>query len=129
MSNTSSQSFTIGELSRTFSVTPRTIRFYEEKGYLSPERKGNKRIFSIADKVKLKLILRGKRLGFSLQESNDIISMYDPAQGNEDQYRSLLNKIHEKRQQIEDQLQDINAMMSDLEEAETKISAALDKKN
>jgi len=128
MREAGTRTYTISELSREFGVTPRTIRFYEEKGYLAPERSGNKRIFDGSDRVRLKLILRGKRLGFSLQESNDIISMYDPNKGNEDQYRSLLNKIHEKRQQIEDQLQDIKAMMSDLAEAENKIAQVLDQK-
>jgi len=128
MREAGTRTYTISELSREFGVTPRTIRFYEEKGYLAPERSGNKRIFNSSDRVRLKLILRGKRLGFSLQESNDIISMYDPSKGNEDQYRSLLNKIHEKRQQIEDQLQDIKAMMSDLAEAENIIAQVLDQK-
>jgi len=128
MREVGARTYTISELSKEFGVTPRTIRFYEEKGYLAPERSGNKRIFDGSDRVRLKLILRGKRLGFSLQESNDIISMYDPNKGNEDQYRSLLNKIHEKRQQIEDQLQDIKAMMSDLAEAENKIAQVLDQK-
>ena len=66
-------SFTIGELSRQFAVTTRTIRFYEHEGLLAPQRAGQNRIFTARDRVRLKLILRGKRLGFSIREIKDMV--------------------------------------------------------
>ena len=86
-------SFSISELAREFDVTTRTIRFYEEKGMLAPERRGQTRIFSHADRVRLELILRGKRIGMSLIESREIIEMYDPASDNSEQYLFLINNL------------------------------------
>ncbi len=117
--------YTISDLAAEFDITTRTIRFYEEKGLLQPERSGNSRIYTPADRTKLKLILRGKRLGFSLDESRSIIEMYDPAHGNTDQYNSLLAKIREKRSQLEQQLHDIEVMMLELQEAEDKALEAM----
>ncbi|MBT3425869.1 MAG: MerR family DNA-binding transcriptional regulator, partial [Gammaproteobacteria bacterium] len=71
--------YSISELSNEFRITPRTLRFYEEKGLLNPTRNGQTRVYNGSDRVRLELILRGKRLGFSLEESCDIINMYDPA--------------------------------------------------
>ncbi len=72
------RSHSISELAAELGITTRTIRFYEEKGLLAPSRNGQQRIYSAADRVRLKLILRGKRLGFTLEESRDLIDMYDP---------------------------------------------------
>ncbi|MGI9294298.1 MAG: MerR family transcriptional regulator, partial [Pseudomonadales bacterium] len=110
---TTSKSFTISNLATEFDVTTRTIRFYEEKGLLSPARNGSTRIYSPADRVKLQLILRGKRLGLTLEESRDIIAMYDPADGNREQLQSLIHKIRAKRAQLQQQLHDIEQMMLD----------------
>lgn len=117
--------YTISELSAEFDITTRTIRFYEEKGLLNPRRIGNARVYSPADRTKLKLILRGKRLGFTLEESRSIIEMYDPERGNTDQLQSLLAKIREKRDQLEQQLHDIDVMMLDLRDSEEKCLEAL----
>ncbi len=73
--------FTIGELSKQFDVTTRTIRFYEDEGLLAPRRSGQNRIYTVRDRVRLKLILRGKRLGFSIREIKDMVDMYDAPQG------------------------------------------------
>ncbi|WP_101757744.1 MerR family DNA-binding transcriptional regulator [Oceanicoccus sp. KOV_DT_Chl] len=121
MSNT----YNISDLAAEFDITTRTIRFYEEKGLLKPERNGNNRIYSPADRVALKLILRGKRLGFTLEESRDIITMYHPGQNNADQLHSLISKIREKRGQLEQQLHDLEVMMLDLESSEEKCLLAL----
>ncbi|MFV8819792.1 MerR family transcriptional regulator [Haliea sp. E17] len=118
-------SYTISDLAAEFDITTRTIRFYEEKGLLQPRRQGSVRVYTPADRTKLKLILRGKRLGFSLDESRSIIEMYDPAHGNTDQYNSLLAKIREKRHQLEQQLHDIEVMMLELREAEDKALEAM----
>ena len=99
---------------REFGITPRAIRFYEEKGLLSPQRNGSARIFNAADRVRLVLILRGKRIGFSLEESRDIIDMYEPETANTHQLESLLNKLHEKRLLLERQKKEINVMIRDL---------------
>jgi len=117
--------YSISELAAEFDITTRTIRFYEEKGLLSPERNGSTRLYSNGDRTKLKLILRGKRLGFSLTESLGIISMYHPAKNNDQQLKKLINAIHEKRTQLQQQLNDLESMMLDLDESEAKCLAAL----
>ena len=110
--------YSISDLASEFAVTTRTIRFYEEKGLLTPERAGNSRIYSPTDRTKLKLILRGKRLGFTLEESRDIIAMYEPGHDNVEQLDKLLNGIRAKRTQLEQQFHDLEAMMLELREAE-----------
>ena len=119
------KSYSITELATEFDISTRTIRFYEEKGLLSPERRGNTRIYNDADRVTLKLILRGKRLGFNLDESRYIIEMYQPSQSNEAQLQKLIHKIREKRQQLEQQKNDIEAMMVDLKSAEQQCMGSL----
>ena len=119
------QSYSISELASEFDITTRTIRFYEEKGLLSPARNGNTRIYSAQDRVKLKLILRGKRLGFSLDESRNIIDMYDPSSGNASQLNALIKTISEKRAQLESQLNDIHVMIDHLNEAEQRCREAM----
>lgn len=121
--------FTISELAREFEVTTRTIRFYEEKGLLTPKRNGSQRIFSPADRVRLKLILQGKRLGFSLEESQDIIGMYEPDAENIRQIKSLLDKVLEKRELLQRQKQEINTMLRDLKNTETICLDALSESN
>lgn len=122
-----SKTFTISDLAAEFDVTTRTIRFYEEKGLLSPARKGSTRIYSPADRVRLQLILRGKRLGLTLEESRDIIAMYDPAHGNCEQLQSLIHKIRAKRNQLQQQMQDIEQMLLDLRAAEERCLDAMSK--
>lgn len=118
--------YSISDLAREFGITPRTIRFYEEKGLLLPGRNGSTRVFSPADRVRLKLILRGKKIGFSLKESRDIIEMYQPETANTRQLESLLQKIQEKRVQLEQQKKEINTMLKDLKKTETICLNALD---
>ncbi|MGS2723670.1 MerR family transcriptional regulator [Porticoccus sp. GXU_MW_L64] len=110
--------YTISQLAQEFDITTRTIRHYEDIGLLTPSRKGQTRIYSPGDRTKLKLILRGKRLGFSLEQSRNIIDMYDPASGNKEQLQSLLQGIGQQRQHLQHQLQEINLLMTDLDEAE-----------
>ena len=117
--------YSISDLAAEFDITTRTIRFYEEKGLLQPRRDGNTRIYTAADRTKLKLILRGNRLGFTLDESRSIIEMYDPEHGNTEQMNSLVAKIREKQVQLQDQLHDIEAMMLDLRGAEEKCLEAM----
>lgn len=108
----------ISALAKEFDVTPRTIRHYEDLGLLAPVRRGQTRVYSAADRTKLKLILRGKRLGLSLQESRQIIDLYNPEQGNVEQLQRLLATIHRQRARLQRQLEDITTMLKDLAEAE-----------
>ena len=119
------KSYSISELSQEFDITVRTLRFYEEKGLLNPSRAGNTRLYDSADRTKLKLILRGKRLGLTLDESREIIEMYNPSEGNHAQLERLIAKIRERRATLSQQLHDIELMMLDLRDAEEKCLAAL----
>jgi DNA-binding transcriptional MerR regulator len=117
--------FTISELAKEFQITTRTIRFYEEKGLLSPKRSGTVRLYDSKDRVRLVLILRGKRLGLTLDESRDIIDMYQPDSANAKQLKKLLTKIREKREFLKQQGKEINKMLSDLKIAEQNCEVAL----
>jgi DNA-binding transcriptional MerR regulator len=121
----SSQTYSISDLSRELDITTRAIRFYEEQGMLTPQRKGLERIYSARDKVTLKLILRGKRIGFSLAECRELIELYDPTGGNQKQLTSMLDKITERRAQLEQQLLDIEQMKLELDTAEERCTQAL----
>ena len=87
-----SNQYSIRELSQEFDVTTRTLRFYEEKGLLSPTRSGQNRTYSAADRARLILILRGKTLGLSLEQSTDLIAMYDPTSNNKRQLETVIQK-------------------------------------
>ena len=119
------QHYSISDLAGEFDVTPRAIRFYEEKGLLSPAREGQKRLFSHADRVRLGLILRGKRCGLTLDESREIIEMYEPGQNNAEQLHSLLGKIAERRSTLQEQLADIRHMMKELDTVQARCERAL----
>lgn len=106
-------SFSISELSLEFDVTPRTIRFYEDKELLSPRRDNGKRRYSNADKVRLRLILRGKRLGFSLDEIAEILNLYHDNQDDQ-QLQLLLHKIDERKKNLRQKIHDIDMIMADL---------------
>ena len=121
----STQTYSISDLSRELDITTRAIRFYEEQGLLSPERRGLERIYSARDKVSLKLILRGKRIGFSLAECRELIELYDPSSGNLKQLNSMLAKIAERRAQLEQQMLDIHQMQLELVTAQERCEQAL----
>jgi len=118
-------SFSISDLASEFDVTTRTIRFYEEKGLLNPKREGLRRVYSPADRTKLRLILRGKRLGLRLDESAEIILMYGTPGNNRRQLETLMVKIHEKREELKRQQRDLKLMLKELADAENKCRAAL----
>jgi DNA-binding transcriptional MerR regulator len=119
------QDYSIRELAEEFDVTTRTLRFYEEKGLLNPSRSGQTRVYTMADRTRLKLILRGKRLGLSLDESAEIILMYDPVGTNSKQVLSLIDKIQDKRLQLEQQKKDLELTLLDLEAAEQRCCESL----
>ncbi|NMM46631.1 MerR family DNA-binding transcriptional regulator [Rhodospirillaceae bacterium KN72] len=109
---------TIAELARDFGVTARTIRFYEAEGMISPERQGSQRLYHPRDRVRLKLILRGKRLGFSLAEIREIIDLYDSAPGERGQLDFFLDMIEKRRVDLEQKRRDIDLTLSELAEVE-----------
>ena len=119
------QLYSIRDLSQDFGVTTRTLRFYEEKGLLKPERRGRTRLYTAADRVRLKLILRGKQLGFTLDESAELIAMYDPDSNNVAQLQALIDKIREQRCRVEKQQQHIRLMLKDLKDWEQRSAKAL----
>ncbi len=108
--------YSISDLSKEFDVTTRTIRFYEDAGLLSPVRQGRNRLYTIRDRTRLKLILRGKRLGFSLNEIGEMFSLYDSEPGEAAQLNHILDKIAEKICLLERQLEDIESVMQELQE-------------
>ena len=118
-------SYSITDLSREFAVTPRTLRFYEEKGLLNPKRSGKNRIYSAGDRTRLRLILRGRQLGLSLEESAEVIGLYAPGTPNHEQLRLLLQKIEGKREQLYAQREALDAMLGDLDRWQTNFEAAL----
>lgn len=123
-----SNQYSIRELSQEFDVTTRTLRFYEEKGLLSPTRSGQNRAYSAADRARLILILRGKTLGLSLEQSTDLIAMYDPASNNKRQLETLIEKIQSRRHQLEVQKHELERMIVDLESWEERTSTAMENK-
>ena len=106
--------FTITELANEFVVTTRTIRFYEDQRLLAPTRQGQNRIYSKRDRLRLKLILRSKRLGFSLGEIKELFDLYDSVQAGKAPHAQFLKILSSKRTQLEEMKKDIEAMLSDI---------------
>ena len=122
--------FTISELASQFKVTTRTIRFYEDKGLISPTRNGRNRIYSKRDRTRLKLVLRGKRLGFSLNEAREIIDLYDgQASGEQRQLERMCEKIAESREVLSQQLKDIQQSLLEMDRIESNCRKQLDQLN
>lgn len=119
------QEISIGVLAREFGVTTRTIRYYEDEGLLSPGRRGHKRVYGLRERVRLRLILRGKRLGFSIAEIREILDMYQSEPGEAGQLRHLIGKIAERRAALENQRADIDQTLTDLAEIEARCEQAL----
>ena len=112
--------YSIGELAKEFDITPRSIRFYEEQDLLSPERTGQTRIYCNKDRVRLKLILRGKRLGFSLAEIKNLFELYDSNANSMLQLEAMLKMTEQKRAILRQQLDDIQMLMNELDEVEKR---------
>ncbi len=112
--------YSISELAHEFDITPRTIRYYEDEGLLTPKREGQTRIYSHREKTRLKLTLRGKRLGFSLAEIRELFEMYDTDRSSNTQLNSMIQLIDEKRSALRQQLDDIQMVMAELEAAEQR---------
>jgi len=124
--NENETTYSIGELSREFDITPRSIRFYEEQELLSPKRTGQNRIYDNKDRVRLKLILRGKRLGFSLAEIKTLFEMYDSNPNSAVQLGTMLEMTKQKRAVLTQQLEDIQMLMNELDEVEARCREELE---
>jgi DNA-binding transcriptional MerR regulator len=112
--------WTIAELAEEHGVTLRTIRHYEDVGLLTPERRGTARIFYNRDRIRLALVLRGKRLGFSLDEISKIVNMYDEQPGEAGQLQYLLDQIAVRRAELEQRRSDIDQTLDDLDQVEAR---------
>jgi DNA-binding transcriptional MerR regulator len=107
--------FNISELAKEFGVTTRTIRYYEDQGLLSPAREGVNRVFSNRDRVRLKLALRGKRLGFSLAEIRELFELYDVSRDEQRQLEVFLQRLERRRALLEQQREDIEVMLNEID--------------
>jgi DNA-binding transcriptional MerR regulator len=119
------ETYTISDLAKEFDITTRTIRFYEEKGYINPKRNGTQRVYDSADRTSLRLILRGKRLGLSLEETADMIRMYGEPGGNRKQLKKFISRIGEKRAEMERKRMDIQNTLDELKRVEERARATL----
>ncbi|MCK6411922.1 MAG: MerR family DNA-binding transcriptional regulator [Azonexus sp.] len=110
--------FAISDLAREFNITPRTIRFWEDQGILAPQREGGKRVFTRRDRARLKMALRGKRLGLSLAEIKDLIGMYTSTEDQTPQLLECLRVISKRREALEQQREDIEAVLTEIDQFE-----------
>ncbi len=117
--------YSVGELANEHHVSTRSLRFYEEQGLLNPLRRGRTRFFTQTDRVRLKLVLRGKRLGFSLAEIKEIVLMYDAKLGETRQLKLLINTIAEKRDILEQRQRDLDITLREMQDVEEKCLSKL----
>ena len=121
--------FAISDLAREFGITPRTIRFWEDQGILAPEREGRNRVFTRRDRARLKMALRGKRLGLSLAEIKDLIGMYSGTEDETPQLIECLRVMSKRREALEQQREDIEAMLADIAQFEGQCKQELLRRN
>ena len=126
MSDITPVTYSIGELAREFDITTRSIRFYEDQGLILPTRKGQTRIYNQRDRVRLKLILRGKRLGFSLAETGRLFELYDADKSSATQLKTIMDLISNKKNDLNQQIEDIQAVLIELTGLETNCQKALE---
>jgi len=110
--------YTISELAHEFALTTRAIRFYEDQGMIAPERRGRARVYRERERVRLKLILRGKRLGFSLLEIRDLLDLYEVARNEREQLARFIDMLVERRARLLQQKEDIDAVLAEIEGVE-----------
>ncbi|MCW5698221.1 MAG: MerR family DNA-binding transcriptional regulator [Rhodospirillales bacterium] len=119
------RTYGITELANEFGITTRTIRFYEDRGLIKPLREGNRRIYRTRDRVRLKLIMRGKRLGFSIEEISEMINLYDVDRSEVTQLRLVLDKIEQRSAALKQHSQDIEVTLRELAALEARCSELL----
>ena len=117
--------YSIGELAAEFDVTPRAIRFYEAEGLLAPRRDGQRRIYTPRDRTRLKLTLRGKRLGLTLSEIRDLIDMYEPGRDERPQLERFLAVLEAHKAALERQSEDIEAQLAEIAAFEKRVRKQL----
>jgi DNA-binding transcriptional MerR regulator len=117
--------FTIRDLTKEFAVSARTLRFYEEKGLLAPRRKGEQRLYSRRDRARLRYVLMGKRVGFSLEDVREMLDLYDLGDGQRTQLQVALAKFQERAGQLEEQRAEIDRAIAELARASLAIQAML----
>lgn len=117
--------WTIAQVAEEFGVTHRAVRHYEERGLISPERRGTQRVYHRRDRTRLNLILRGRRLGFGLEEIRTIIDMYDDQPGESGQLSYLIGQIGERRVELEARRRDIEDALAELDHLESRCRADL----
>jgi len=125
MSKAKQITYSIGDLAKEFDITTRSIRFYEDQGLIHPARKGQTRIYNQRDRVRLKLILRGKRLGFSLAETGRLFELYDADKTSATQLETVMALVEQKKSDLQQQLEDINAVLIELDNLEDNCRATL----
>ena len=119
------KTYSISELAKEFDITTRSIRFYEDQGLLTPLRQGQTRIYSKRDRVRLKLILRGKRLGFSLSETGQLFELYDADKSSVTQLTIMLKLIEQKKLELHQQMDDIKVVLMELVTVEKRCRETL----
>jgi DNA-binding transcriptional MerR regulator len=124
---TKSEQYSIRDLADEFDITTRTIRFYEDKGLMSPVRDGQRRIYNKRDRARLKLILRGKRLGFSLEEITSLVGLYETPEDALPQLERYLATLQDHKTMLLEQRADIEKTLQELEIAETECQMAIKK--
>jgi DNA-binding transcriptional MerR regulator len=117
--------YTITELAQEFDVTPRAIRFYEDMGLLTPTRAGRNRVYTQRDRTRLKLTLRGKRLGLTLQEIKQLVDMYDSPSDTAPQLQAFLAVLAEHRRQLERQREDLEITLDEIAQHESRCRSLL----
>jgi DNA-binding transcriptional MerR regulator len=124
---TEATEFSISELAREFDVTPRAIRFYEDQGLLAPKRDGQRRIYTPRDRTRLKLTLRGKRLGLTLSEIRELIDMYEPGRDDRPQLERFQEVLDTHRKSLLQQRADIEAQLTEIQTFAKRVSQQLKK--
>lgn len=120
------QFYSVTQLARDLGVTARTIRFYEDKGLISPRRAGNNRVYTLRDRARMILILRGKKLGFSLREIKEYLDLYDADPTHAKQLRLLLKAVRDRIAQLEDQRVALDEALGELRDVEAQTHNALE---
>ncbi|MFP5512641.1 MAG: MerR family transcriptional regulator [Alphaproteobacteria bacterium] len=118
------QLYTVNQLAEELGITPRALRFYEVKGLLAPNRVGNNRVYTKRDRARLKLILRGKRLGFSLAEIREYLDLYN-VNGGVEQQKNLLKRVQKRLKDLAQQREDLEATVQELHDIEVQVANTL----
>lgn len=120
--------YTISELTQMYRITTRTLRYYEEIGLVMPKRRGTQRLYTQADRTRIQLILRARRLGFGLEEIRELLELYDTEPANVTHLEDVLNRGNRKIREVEKQLHDLETLHAELIDVRERILQALDDK-